>query len=275
MDQSSIILNLPKPSKKEKFIFGDLKAFSEKLNLLHRFLLIKNLICQIKRFNGVIKKNKVLIKNKNPSYFSFLKNLKNSFYVLKIENNFKKRMDILNLHKLITLIVRKIVLNSLTKKYKFFLQKIIKIQKKYKSYKEKRLLLLIQRQKAKFSVIIQKNLRKYLIKKKYENEIKKIQDDIKFLKKKKKFEKSMKLLKKRKKAVRVIENAWLKVLEKRDNEELEKRIAKMPKDCRDLYRRFILLGKQTKILKKELAEYGEERKKKEFAETCLNNQTNL
>ena len=83
------------------------------------------------------------------------------------------------------------------------------------------------------------------------------------------------LLKKRKKAVRVIENAWLKVLEKRDNEDLEERIAKMPKDCRDLYRKFILLRKQTKILKKDLTEYEEERKKKEFAEMCLKNQTYL
>ena len=82
-------------------------------------------------------------------------------------------------------------------------------------------------------------------------------------------------LKKRKKAVRVIENSWLKVLERRDNEDLEERIAKMPKDCRDLYRKFILLRKQTKILKKDLTEYHEERKKKEFAEMCLKNQPHL
>lgn len=275
MDQSSLIFNLPKLSKKRKFIFGDLNAFGQKINMLHRFLLIKKIISQIKQFDETIKTKNDFNKSKKVSFFSFLKILKNSFYALKIEYNFKKRMKILNLHKLITIILKKNILNFITKKYKIFLQKIITIQKKYKFYKKKKLLLFIQYQKTKSSIIIQKNFRKYLIKKKYEFEIKKIKDEIQFLRKKKKFEKSMILLKKRKKAVRVIENAWLKVLEKRDNEDLEERIAKMPKDCRDLYRKFILLRKQTKILKKDLTEYHEERKKKEFAEMCLKNQTYL
>ena len=53
-------------------------------------------------------------------------------------------------------------------------------------------------------------------------------------------------------AVRVIEKFWTLILDKRDDEKLEEHLLTMPKDCRELYRKFIKLRKQTKNLKQNL-----------------------
>ncbi len=53
-------------------------------------------------------------------------------------------------------------------------------------------------------------------------------------------------------AVRKIEDFWSIILEKRENAEMEEKIKTMPKDCRDLYRKFINLRRQTRFMKENL-----------------------
>jgi hypothetical protein len=54
-------------------------------------------------------------------------------------------------------------------------------------------------------------------------------------------------------AVRVIENFWCVILEKREEIQLEEQLKSMPKDCRDLYKKFVNLRKQTKNMKVNLS----------------------
>jgi hypothetical protein len=53
-------------------------------------------------------------------------------------------------------------------------------------------------------------------------------------------------------AVSVIENFWCVILQKREEIQLEEELKSMPKDCRDLYKKFVNLRKQTKTMKVNL-----------------------
>jgi hypothetical protein len=45
-------------------------------------------------------------------------------------------------------------------------------------------------------------------------------------------------------------------LEKRDDEKLDQQIANMPEECKNLYKKFVNLRKQTNNLKKDLVKIG-------------------
>jgi hypothetical protein len=49
---------------------------------------------------------------------------------------------------------------------------------------------------------------------------------------------------------------WNKILDIREEAKLEEQLKSMPKDCRELYKKFIVLRKQTKTLRKELVNIG-------------------
>lgn len=255
---SSMILNLPKV-KKNKFIFGDLKGFAEKVNRLHRVIVLKRVCNDIKEYNNAIRNKSKFIKEKNISLNKYKNILKRAYDVFKVEYEYKKRMKIISIYKVIQLIISKNILHKLKVNYFQYKSSIRKIQRAYRHYKENI-----------FIIRIQSKYRKHYIQSKYKKELKEIKKDIKFNKRKKEFEKRMSLLKKQKKAVRVIETHWLKILEQRDNEDLEERIKKMPKECRDLYRKFMTLRRQTRQLKRDLNEYNEEQKKKLLNSTVNN-----
>ena len=100
------------------------------------------------------------------------------------------------------------------------------------------------------TILIQKNIRRFLIRKKYKVNLVSIIDFVKYNQSKKEYEKKLKIMIKKRNAIRVIESWWEQILEERKRKELENQIKKMPKDCQMLYRQFISLGKQTKIVKK-------------------------
>lgn len=251
---SSMILNLPKV-KRGKFLFGDLKGFVEKVNRLHRVIVLKRVCNEYKEYNNTVRNKSVFIRDNNISMLKYKQSLQRAYDVFKMEYEYKRRLKILRIYKLIQLITRKHIIHKLHEKYIRYMISIRRIQRTYKHYMKKK------KEKI-FIVRIQSKYRKHLIQCKYKKEIKSIKEDIKFNKRKKEFEKRMSLMKQQKKAVRVIEIHWLKILAKRDNEDLEERIKKMPKECRDLYRKFMTLRKQTRQLKRDLNEYNEEQKKK-------------
>ena len=251
---SSMILNLPKV-KRGKFLFGDLKGFVEKVNRLHRVIVLKRVCNEYKEYNNTVRNKSVFIRDNSISMLKYKQSLQRAYDVFKMEYEYKRRLKILRIYKLIQLITRKHIIHKLHEKYIRYMISIRRIQRTYKHYMKKK------KEKI-FIVRIQSKYRNHLIQCKYKKEIKSIKEDIKFNKRKKEFEKRMSLMKQQKKAVRVIETHWLKILAKRDNEDLEERIKKMPKECRDLYRKFMTLRKQTRQLKRDLNEYNEEQKKK-------------
>ena len=114
------------------------------------------------------------------------------------------------------------------------------------------------------AITIQKFFRGFLIRKKNKEEIDNIIKTINFNKKKKDYEEKMKIMKKKKAAVRVIEKWWNKILEAREQKEIEEQVKKMPIECQDLYKKFISLRNQTKTIKSEFHDFKKkEAKKKE------------
>ena len=93
------------------------------------------------------------------------------------------------------------------------------------------------------------------MKKKYKRNLVSIIDFIKYNQKVKEYDQNLKIMIAKRNAIRVIENWWEQILEERRQKDLENQIKKMPKDCQHLYRQFIRLGKQTKVIKKELKEF--------------------
>ena len=99
-------------------------------------------------------------------------------------------------------------------------------------------------------MLIQKYVRRLLIRKKYKVNLVSIINFVKYNQSKKIYEKNLNIMIKKRNAIRIIESWWERILEERKRKELENQIKKMPKDCQILYRQFISLGKQTKIVKK-------------------------
>ena len=104
-------------------------------------------------------------------------------------------------------------------------------------------------------MFIQKYVRRFLIRKKYKGNLVSIIDFIKYNQRMKEYDKNLKKMILKRNAIRVIENWWEKILEERKKKELEEEIKKMPEDCQNLYRQFIRLGKQTKIVKRDMKEF--------------------
>ena len=104
-------------------------------------------------------------------------------------------------------------------------------------------------------VFIQKFVRRFLVRKKYKSNLVSIVDFIKYNQRMKEYDKNLKKMIAKRNAIRVIENWWERILEERKRKELEEQIKKMPEDCQKLYRQFIRLGKQTKIMKRDMKEF--------------------
>ena len=252
---------LPVPKKRKKYIFGDFVSLVEKYNILHRFILIKKGIqSTTKKFDIEIKsKYKSLSKN-NVQNFNFNKYIKNIFYSVNFNINYYERnyQGKLNAHKMFQM-TRKYILLIILKRIILFInekiQKAIKIQSIIRSFIFNKKFKIWKQDLINKTILIQKNIRRFLIRKKYKVNLVSIIDFVKYNQSKKEYEKKLKIMIKKRNAIRVIESWWEQILEERKRKELENQIKKMPKDCQMLYRQFISLGKQTKIVKKFYKDY--------------------
>ena len=254
-------LYLPVPKKRRKYMFGDFVSFVNKYNMLHRFALLKKGIqTTTHKFDVEIRRKYKSLRKNSIHNFNFDKYLRNIFFSVNFNFEYYKRnyQGKLNSYKLFHMI-RKYIFLMIFKRIKFFIKikinKAIKIQsvvrrfifqKKYNIWKEN----LIKK-----IVLIQKNVRRFLVKKKYKRNLVSIIDFIKYNQKVKIYDQNLKIMIAKRNAIRVIENWWEQILEQRRQKELEKQIRIMPKDCQHLYRQFIRLGKQTKVIKKDLKDF--------------------
>ena len=234
---------------------------AEKYNILHRFVLLKKAIqsTTVKFDTEIRKKYKSLNKN-NIQNFNFNKYIRDIFFSVNFNFNYYERnyQRKLNINRFVEIIKRYISLIIL-KKIRIFIDtkkyKAIKIQSVIRRFISQKKFNLWKEELTKKVVIIQKYIRRYLVKKKHKNNLVSIIDFIQYNKRIKEYHKNLKIMKMKKKAILVIENWWERILEERKRKELEEQIRKMPKDCQKLYRQFIRLGKQAKIVKRDIKEF--------------------
>ena len=248
-------LVLPTPNKKKRYIFGDFVSFIQKVNMLHRFLLIKENIKKTTNYRSLSKYN---IFN-----FNFNKYIQNIFYEVNMsfnyyERNYQGKINIYNLCKS----TKKYILCCLIKKIYIFIEtkkrKVILIQSNIRRliiFKRIKLLMKERNLKAK---IIQKHIRGFLVRKKNKKKLVNIIDIISFNKMQKEYERKVKIMLKKRDAIRIIEKWWEGILEERRQKKLDEKIKRMPKDCQDLFRDFLQMRKQTNMLKKDFKQIKKE-----------------
>ena len=245
--------NLPVPKKRKKYIFGDFVSLVEKYNMLHRFVLLK------KAIQATTRKYKSLRKN-NIQNFNFDRYIRDIFFSVNFNFNYYERnyQGKLNINKFVET-TKKYISLIILKRINLFIEdkknKAIKIQSVIRSYTTQKKFNIWKKELIIRVVIIQKYVRRYLVRKRHKNNLVSIIDFIQYNKRMKEYNKNLKIMQKKKKAIRVIENWWEKILEERKRKELEEQIKKMPKDCQKLYRQFIRLGKQAKIVKRDIKEF--------------------
>ena len=254
-------LYLPVPKKRKKYMFGDFVSFVNKYNMLHRFALLKKGIqTTTHKFDIEIRRKYKSLKKNNIQNFNFDKYISNIFSSINFNFEYYKRnyQGKLNSYKLFQMI-RKYIFLMIFKRIKFFIKikinKAIKIQSVVRRFIFQKKFNIWKENLIKKIVLIQKNVRKFLVKKKYKRNLVSIIDFIKYNQKVKEYDQNLKIMIAKRNAIRVIENWWEQILEQRRQKELEKQIRKMPKDCQHLYRQFIKLGKQTKVIKKDLKDF--------------------
>ena len=254
-------LYLPVPKKRKKYMFGDFVSFVNKYNMLHRFALLKKGIqTTTHKFDIEIRRKYKSLKKNNIQNFNFDKYISNIFSSINFNFEYYKRnyQGKLNSYKLFQMI-RKYIFLMIFKRIKFFIKikinKAIKIQSVVRRFIFQKKFNIWKENLIKKIVLIQKNVRRFLVKKKYKRNLVSIIDFIKYNQKVKEYDQNLKIMIAKRNAIRVIENWWEQILEQRRQKELEKQIRKMPKDCQHLYRQFIKLGKQTKVIKKDLKDF--------------------
>ena len=254
-------LYLPVPKKRRKYMFGDFVSFVNKYNMLHRFALLKKGIQNTShKFDVEIRRKYKSLRKNNIHNFNFDKYIMNIFSSINFNFNYYKRnyQGKLNSYKLFQMI-RKYICLIILKRINIFIKikinKAIKIQSVVRRFIFQKKYYIWKKKLIKKIVLIQKNVRRFLVKKKYKRNLVSIIDFIKYNQKVKEYDQNLKIMIAKRNAIRVIENWWEQILEERRQKDLENQIKKMPKDCQHLYRQFIRLGKQTKVIKKELKEF--------------------
>ena len=225
--------------------------------MLHRFILLKKGIqSTTKKFDIEIREKYKTLKRNNVQNFNFNKYMKNIFFSVNYFNfDYYKRnyQGKLNAYKMFQMI-KKYILLIIIKRINLFInlkkQKAIKIQSIMRGLILRKKFMFWKKDLIDKTVFIQKYVRRFLIRKKYKVNLVSIINFVKYNQSKKIYEKNLNIMIKKRNAIRVIESWWERILEERKRKELENQIKKMPKDCQMLYRQFISLGKQTKIVKK-------------------------
>jgi hypothetical protein len=253
--------NLPVPKKRKKYIFGDFVSLVEKYNMLHRFVLLKKAIqATTMKFDIEIRRKYKSLKKNNIQNFNFDRYIRDIFFSVNFNFNYYERnyQGKLNINKFVET-TKKYISLIILKRINLFIEdkknKAIKIQSVIRSYTTQKKFNIWKKELIIRVVIIQKYVRRYLVRKRHKNNLVSIIDFIQYNKRMKEYNKNLKIMQKKKKAIRVIENWWEKILEERKRKELEEQIKKMPKDCQKLYRQFIRLGKQAKIVKRDIKEF--------------------
>ena len=224
--------------------------------MLHRFILLKKGIqSTTKKFDIEIREKYKTLKRNNVQNFNFNKYMKNIFFSVNFNFDYYKRnyQGKLNAYKMFQMI-KKYILLIIIKRINLFInlkkQKAIKIQSIMRGLILRKKFMFWKKDLIDKTVFIQKYVRRFLIRKKYKVNLVSIINFVKYNQSKKIYEKNLNIMIKKRNAIRVIESWWERILEERKRKELENQIKKMPKDCQMLYRQFISLGKQTKIVKK-------------------------
>ena len=253
--------NLPVPKKRKKYIFGDFVSLVEKYNMLHRFVLLKKAIqATTMKFDIEIRRKYKSLRKNNIQNFNFDRYIRDIFFSVNFNFNYYERnyQGKLNINKFVET-TKKYISLIILKRINLFIEdkknKAIKIQSVIRSYTTQKKFNILKKELIIKVVIIQKYVRRYLVRKRHKNNLVSIIDFIQYNKRMKEYNKNLKIMQKKKKAIRVIENWWEKILEERKRKELEEQIKKMPKDCQKLYRQFIRLGKQAKIVKRDIKEF--------------------
>ncbi len=247
--------------KKEKSIQSKILRFYN----LFRLKILRLFINQNKIYIKEIKHKSLYLKRKNLTLLKFQKSMYNSLNLVKLDVGYlkiKKHLILNKFTQLLKHIISKLSVKFLLNKIKKFKKNLIKIQNNIRKYYSKKKYKKLKEIYINKIIKIQKRIKGIFIRQKYKNELFNIKDIIRFNKKKREFEKKMKLFKKKKEAVSIIEKYWLKILQKREEMDLEERLKNIPEEFRDLYKNIIQLRKDTKILKKDVIEYGEKEKEK-------------
>ena len=252
---------LPVPQKRKKYIFGDFVQLVEKYNKLHRFILIKKGIqSTINKFDFEVRRKYKTLQKNNIQIFNFGKYIINIFDDVNFNINYYKRkyQTKLNAYKLF-LKTKKYILLIIIIRIKLFINlkinKAKKIQSRFRMYIFQKQFNIWKNDLNTKAIIIQKYVRRFLIKRKYKVNLVSIIDFVKYNQKVKLYKINLQIMLEKRKAIRIIENWWEGILEERRRKELEEQIKQMPQDCQKLYRQFIKLGKQTKIVKKNMKEF--------------------
>ena len=229
--------------------------------MLHRFVLLKKAIqATTMKFDIEIRRKYKSLRKNNIQNFNFDRYIRDIFFSVNFNFNYYERnyQGKLNINKFVET-TKKYISLIILKRINLFIEdkknKAIKIQSVIRSYTTQKKFNIWQEQLIIKVVIIQKYVRRYLVRKRHKNNLVSIIDFIQYNKRMKEYNKNLKIMQKKKKAIRVIENWWEKILEERKRKELEEQIKKMPKDCQKLYRQFIRLGKQAKIVKRDIKEF--------------------
>ena len=253
------------PNKKRRYIFGDFVSFVQKVNTLHRFLLLKRgIMLSTYKFDNEIRKKYQSLKRNNIYNFNFAKYIQNIFSEINFNFKYYERnyQGKLNIYKL-CLLVKKYLLLQMIKKVNVYIdiknKKIIKIQSNIRRLILNKKYKVIKKEMNIKAILIQKYFRGFLLRKRNKDKLVYIIDTINFNKMQKDYQKKVKIMIKKREAVRVIEIWWEKILEEKRQKELEEKIKKMPKDCQHLYRQFAKLRKQTKYIKNEFNEFTKDK----------------
>ena len=232
---------------------------------LSRLKILRLFINQNKLYIKELKHKSIYLKRKNLTLVKFQKSMYNSINLVKLDVGYlkiKKHLILNKFTQLLKHIISKISVKFLLNKIKNFKKFVIRIQNNIRKYYSKKKYKKLKEIYINKIIIIQKRIKSIFIRKKYKNELFNIKDIIRFNKKKREFEKKMQIFKKKREAVSVIEKYWLKILKKREEMDIEEILQKIPEEFRDLYRNIIQLKKDTKLLKKDVIEYGEKEKEK-------------
>lgn len=258
-------INLPIPGKRKRYIFGDFVTFVQKVNKLHRLILLKKgLNSTTFKFDEEIKSKYKSLKKNNIYNFNFSNHICNIFADINFTFNYYERnyQGKLNIYKL-CLSTKKLLSLLVIKKIYIYIDiknnKAIKIQSNIKRLIISRKIKVLKKERYDKAVTIQKYVKGFIIRNKYKEQLVYIVDNIKYNKMQKDYERQVKIMIKKRNAIRVIECWWEKILEERKQKELEEKIKKMPIDCQKLYRQFIKLRKQTKSIKNEFNEFAKEK----------------
>ena len=110
-------INLPNPRKKKRYIFGDFVSFAERVNKLHRLILLKRgLKTTLYKFDDEIKRKYKSIKKNNINYFNITQYIHNIFAEINLnvkyyERNYQGKLNIyklcLSTKKFISLLIMK------------------------------------------------------------------------------------------------------------------------------------------------------------------------